>query len=108
MMLPKTERLRSPRHLAFIRTQPCTIPDCWRQPVDPHHLTHVQPKGRGLRACDSMTVPLCRWRHHSATSPIGVHHEGDEEAWWLGWEIDPVAIAARLWMESNQQRRTQG
>jgi hypothetical protein len=104
MLLPKTERLRSPRHLAWIRTLPCTIHDCGRQPVDPHHLTHVQPKGRGLRSSDALAVPLCRWGHHSATSPIGVHHFGDEAAWWLGWAIDPVAIAARLWSESNQKR----
>jgi hypothetical protein len=105
MLLPKTERLRSPRHLAWIRTLPCTIPDCWRQPVDPHHLTHIQPKGRGLRASDALTVPLCRWGHHSATSATGVHHVGDERAWWLRWQINPVAIAARLWVESNQQRK---
>lgn len=104
MLLPKTERLRSPRHLARLRMLPCTIPDCWRRPVDPHHLTHVQPKGRGLKACDSLAVPLCRFGHHIAAAEAGVHRAGDERAWWRQWEIDPVAIAARLWSESNQQR----
>lgn len=101
---PRPERLRSPKHLARLRTLPCCIPECRGGPVDPHHLTHVQPKGRGLKASDALTVPLCRWSHHSATSTAGVHHIGDERAFWAGHGIDPVTIAARLWAESDQQR----
>lgn len=101
---PKPERIRSPRHLARLRTLACCIPDCWRQPVDPHHLNWSQPKGKGLRASDSKTVPLCRWTHHSATSAEGVHSVGDEAAWWRAHGIDPLAVANDLWAETNEKQ----
>ncbi len=56
---PKPERLRSPKHLRRLRSLSCIIPKCRRQPVDPHHLTFVQPKGKGLRAGDQFAIPLC-------------------------------------------------
>jgi hypothetical protein len=98
---PKPVRVRNPKHLARLRTLPCTIPGCRGGPVDAHHLTHIQPRGKGLKASDSLTVPLCRWSHHSATSQAGVHHVGSESAWWRLWAIDPETIAARLWAESG-------
>jgi len=101
MIPPKPERIRSPRHLARLRTLACTIPECGRGPVDAHHLTHVQPKGKGLKAGDQFTVPLCRWTHHSATSAAGVHSVGDEAAWWRAHGIDPLAVANDLWAESE-------
>jgi hypothetical protein len=99
---PRPERLRSRKHLDRLRTLACCIPGCRKGPVDPHHLTHVQPKGRGLKASDSKTVPLCRFGHHYATSNDGVHHVGDEAGWWVERGIDPVEIAARLWEESEK------
>lgn len=104
MIPPKPERIRSPRHLARLRTLACTIPECGRAPVDPHHLTFAQPKGRGLRSGDQFTVPLCRWFHHSATSQHGVHFVGDEAAWWRAHGIDPLAVANDLWAETNDQQ----
>jgi hypothetical protein len=106
-MLAKPLRLRSPSHLARLRKLACCIPDCRRQPVDAHHLSHVQPKGRGLKASDSLTVPLCRWTHHSETSPLGVHHVGSEADWWRARAINPLPIAAMLWAESNPTAATE-
>jgi hypothetical protein len=62
----------------------------------------VQPKGKGLRAGDQFTVPLCRWKHHSETSANGVHHAGREADWWKALNIDPVMIAGRLWAETEK------
>ncbi len=101
MTQPKPERLRSSRHLARLPGLACCIPECGRQPVDPHHLTHVQPRGKGLEAGDQFTVPLCRWFHHSATSRFGIHFVGDEVAWWRTHGIDPLAVANDLWAESE-------
>jgi hypothetical protein len=78
---PRIVRFRSPPHLARLRKLACTIPGCRGFPVDAHHLTHVTQNGMGLKASDANAVPLCRWRHHSATSNEGVHHVGDEFAW---------------------------
>lgn len=104
MIPPKPERLRSPRHLARLRTLACCIPECGRGPVDPHHLNFAQPRGTGLRAGDQNTVPLCRWFHHSATSRFGVHFVGDEVGWWRAHGIDPLAVANDLWAETHKQQ----
>jgi hypothetical protein len=105
MMIPKTisrrqgpresGRVRCPAHLAFVAQQPCAVPGCSRA-VQVHHLTHAAPKARGLKSPDSATVPLCA-EHH--TGQTGVHHRGDERAWWLSIGVDPLALAERLWRE---------
>lgn len=101
MIADRPVRLRSRIHLQRLAELRCTIPGCTGWPVDPHHLTFVQPRARGLKASDELTVPLCRYRHHSAASRFGVHHSGDERGWWMVMGIDPEPIAARLWAESE-------
>jgi hypothetical protein len=101
MLPPKPIRIRSAKHLARLRKLACTIPECGGFPVDAHHLTHVEKRGLGQKPSDALTVPLCRWRHHSATSNDGVHHVGNESDWWRARDIDPVTIAQRLWNESE-------
>lgn len=102
MIPPRIVRFRSKTHLARLRTLACTIPGCRGTPVDPHHLTHLTGNGMGLRASDALTVPLCRWKHHSATSNDGVHHTGSESSWWEQRAIDPELIAAQLWAETEK------
>lgn len=97
----KVERIRSKAHLARIRTLPCCIPGCHGQPVDAHHLTHAEPKARGLKSGDNWTVPLCHTIHHTAQTGDGVHARGNERGWWASWGIDPIALAARLWAETQ-------
>ena len=92
----KQGRVRSRRHLDWVKTLPCSVPGCPNRTIDPHHLTcSPQPKGRGLRAGDNWVVPLCRI-HHDAAYPEGVHHKGDERAWWEARCADPIRIAERL------------
>jgi hypothetical protein len=102
MLITKPERLRSRPHLAYVGSLPCCIPDCEEGPVQVHHLTHVQPKARGLKASDVFTVPLCL-RHHLGQG--GVHTYGREGAWWAAHGVDPVKLAARLWAESPKPQR---
>jgi hypothetical protein len=100
---PRIVRFRSAAHLNRLRKLACTIPGCRGTPVDPHHLTHLERRGMGLKSSDQFAVPLCRWVHHSATSNDGVHHVGDEASWWEARGIDPAPIAARLWAETETQ-----
>lgn len=101
-MIPdRPVRLRAPVHLRRLSTLRCTIPGCGGWPVDPHHLTFVQAKARGLRSGDQFAVPLCRYRHHLAISREGVHATGNERRWWADRGVDPEPIAARLWAESE-------
>lgn len=99
---PRIVRFRSAAHLARLRKLACTIPGCRGTPVDAHHLRHLQANGTGLKPSDALTVPLCRWKHHSATSSEGVHHVGSEAEWWAARNIDPEPIAARLWAETEK------
>lgn len=99
---PRPLRFRSPRHLRWLSTLACTIPGCRGGPVDPHHLMFAQPRAKGLKVGDQYAVPLCRWRHHSATSREGVHAAGNERDFWARHGVDPERIAARLWAESEE------
>lgn len=98
MMLPKTERLRSPRHLAWIRTLPCSVPGCTGEMVQAHHVR----KGAGvaLKPSDRSAVGLCLDHHTEG-------HQGGWRSFEVRYGVDLSAIAARLWAESNQQRRAE-
>jgi hypothetical protein len=48
---------------------------------------------------DQFTVPLCRLHHRE------LHDKGDEEAWWKGWNVDPMDEAERLWAMSHPAKR---
>src|SRR5258708_151865 len=96
MMLPKTERLRSPRHLAWIRTLPCSVPGCTGAMVQAHHI-RVRA-GTGLKPSDRHCVGLCLLHHTEG-------HTGGWRSFEIKHGVDLSAIAARLWSESNQQRK---
>jgi hypothetical protein len=95
MLLPKTERLRSPRHLAWIRTLPCSVPGCRGGMIEAHHVR----KGAGvaLKPSDRNCIPICL-PHHSDG------HQGGWRSFEVKHGVDLSAIAARLWSQSNRQR----
>ena len=96
MLLPKTERHRSPRHRAWVRTLPCSVPGCDSDDIHAHHVR--KGAGVGMKPADGNCAPLC-FDHHSEGHLIG----------WRTFEVrhglDLSAIAARLWAQSNQQRK---
>ena len=99
----KAARIRCPRHLAWLRTLPCCIPGCYDKPVIAHHLMcSPEPKAGRLKAGDNWAVNLCEHTHHSAQSAHGVHHRGDERAWWAAHGIDPIVYAANLAQRSRE------
>ena len=102
MTLDKPYRVRSKAHLTYIRTLGCCVPRCRRSPTQAHHLTRVpsQPKAGGVKTGDQWAVPLC-FMHHDPRSSHSVHFRGDEDAWWSDHHVDPLAIAARLWLGSR-------
>jgi hypothetical protein len=85
----RTRRIRDKRHLEFVMTQPCLV--CGRHPCEAHHLRFTQPRALGRRVSDEFTVPLCRIHHDE------IHRRGDEVAWWVSINIDPLPTAHRLW-----------
>ena len=95
LAFPKEKRLRDKAHLAFVAHQPCLV--CGRRPAQAHHIRFAQPRALGLKVSDEFTVPLCSGHHDS------LHNTGDERAWWARHGIlDPLKLAARLWVASHQ------
>jgi hypothetical protein len=91
--LSEPRRYRDRAHLQFVAAQPCLV--CGRSPSDPHHLRFMQPRALGRRVSDEFAVPLCR-THHRA-----LHRRGDEPTWWMSVDLDPVAVAQRLWHQTR-------
>ena len=96
MLLPKTERLRSPRHLAWVRTQRCSVPGCDNNDIQAHHVR--KGAGVGLKPADAGCAPLC-FEHHAEIHSIG------SRTFEIRHGVNLSAIAARLWAESNQHRK---
>jgi hypothetical protein len=48
-----------------------------------------------MKVSDEFTVPLCRGHHRQ------LHHAGNEQAWWQGLKIGPLAIAKALWEQTH-------
>lgn len=81
-------RLRSPKHLAFIRRRLCAVwfrQDCEGR-VDAAHLRDLSPEiGMGIKPSDNWTIGLCR-KHHRES-------EGREEAFQKEYQIDLLALS---------------
>jgi hypothetical protein len=90
----KTIRLRDKDHLKFVSKQACVV--CGREPSDAHHLRFAQPRALGRKVSDEFTVPVCRLHHRE------LHRHGDEAAWWMGLNIDPVPVAFALWRSTHR------
>ena len=95
-------KIRSKKHLAFIRSHQCLVHDgrgqrCNGTIIQAHHLTFCGGHGMGLKECDSLTVPLCHSHH------INLHHIG-EKKWWQHWDIDAEQVARNLSKQSPDAR----
>lgn len=88
-VIGKPVRERDRDHLRFVASQPCLV--CGRIPSDAHHIKFAEQRAMGRKVSDRLTVPLCRLHHRE------LHRRGKERAWWQIREIDPLAVAARLW-----------
>jgi hypothetical protein len=89
----KPRRCRDKDHLRFIAIQPCTV--CGRNPCEAHHLRYAQQRALGHRVSDEFTVPLCRVHHRE------LHRQGDERAWWIKANINPMPIALGFWQQTR-------
>jgi hypothetical protein len=85
--------LRDKEHRNFVSRQPCVV--CGRTPCDPHHLKFAQPRALGRKVSDEFTVPLCRTHHRQ------LHRHGRERTFWTEHNIEPLAVAGRLWSQTH-------
>jgi hypothetical protein len=93
--ISKPVRERDRNHLRFVATQPCLI--CGRTPSDAHHLKFAERPAMGRKVSDKFTVPVCRIHHRD------LHRRGNERSWWEGQGLDPLPIAANLWLTSRAE-----
>lgn len=75
----KQKPIRSSKHLAFVRTQPCMVKyegeNCNRQAIA-HHLTFLKGKrGMGQKVSDEYTIPICDFHHYD------LHYIGEKFFW---------------------------
>jgi hypothetical protein len=94
LTLSEPRRHRDRDHLKFVTLQPCLL--CGRRPSDAHHLRFAQSAALGRRVSDEFTVPLCRLHHRA------LHRRGDEAAWWAEQQVEPRAVAQKLWGQTRR------
>jgi hypothetical protein len=95
---PRQERAS---HLAFIRDLPSLVPG--HGPVEAAHIRYADAlfakpiAGMQQKPSDCWTVPLAHAVHMSQ------HAAGNERQWWADEGIDPLIIAALLWLHSGDE-----
>jgi len=96
--LAKTVPIRSPKHLAYVRTFPCCA--CREtENIQAHHLTIIKGNGGMARKTDdNYVLPLCPLCHNYL-------HLVGERYYWNEIKLEPTIYAALLW-DSFQE--TQG
>ena len=97
----KTPKIRSPIHLAFVRSHACIVTGYKGNTVVAHHLLRAGGKGLGTKACDSLAVPLSSYVHDA------LHKNGNEVAFFVnhGLNYESVKeIARKLSFESPDKR----
>jgi hypothetical protein len=101
--LPKTLRLRSKAHLAYVSPQP--YPVCQRKPSDAHHPNFAQPNVKSRNVSDELTVhsaetitSSCTLKEtNSAGGPnVGISPPARARAFWNAGlstkgQVDPFA-----------------
>ena len=87
-------RVRSPKHLAWIRRRGCVL--CGDDTTtEAAHVRFCDPRaakpltGLGIKPDDCWTVPLCN-AHHAEQHSFG------EAKWWRAVGVDPVFLAMAL------------
>jgi hypothetical protein len=99
MLRQRRPRIEKPAHLAFIRTLPSLVPGSG--PVEAAHIRYgdltygKDITGMGQKPSDCWTVPLAHDVH------MEQHHFGNERDWWAQYGIDPLFVAALLWLHSG-------
>lgn len=89
---------RHPKHLGWIRLQPCVAGGTACGPSQATHVRLNTGGGMGLKPDDGFCIPLC-WKHHQEQHQIG-HRAFDQK-----YELDSRAIAERMATESPYLER---
>lgn len=69
MLIPKVKKIRSAKHLDFVRQLPCVICGT-KQNIQACHIRSQTGGGTGMKPSDEWTVPMCH-RCHAEQHRIG-------------------------------------
>ena len=87
------------RHMARVKRLPCLV--CGGFPVDAHHVIgYADRMGRATKRHDRV-APLCKTHHDVQHGPRESVHALGHRGFYLEYKIDLMAVAERLWEESN-------
>lgn len=96
-------RVTDERHLAWLRTLPCTVTGIMAG-IEAAHIRYPnmlfgkRSTGMGEKSSDRFAVPLSAEKHRLAKD---AQHQTNEREFWHRHGIDPCAVAAALWMHSG-------
>jgi hypothetical protein len=95
----KERRKAHPKHLARIRAMLCLVPICY-EPAEAHHVIGYADKAGRAPKRDDRVVPLCSFHHRDGPHAVhAINHRG----FYREYRIDLMAVAVRLWEESNDR-----
>lgn len=101
----KEPRQHSEAHLKFIRSLPCLVTGAepTAQIIEAAHIRYSalhygkRETGKAEKPHDCFTVPLCQSAHRD-------QHSGREEKFWRSKGIDPILVAALLWVHTGNEQ----
>lgn len=102
----KDPRIHNEKHLAFIRTLPCLVTgeQIHGRMREAAHIRYPSPEhgkrltGKAEKPHDCWTVPLCNAAHRE-------QHSMDEMEFWAKYKIDPLLVAALLWLHTGNEKQ---
>ncbi len=89
----RKSRMKNPKYLAWIRTQPCVI--CENPHTEAAHLrlgdmiVGKRHTGLGEKPDDKWAIPLCSYHHRK-------QHSGNEGVFWRDHGINPFEVCDSL------------
>lgn len=95
------KRIRSPGHLAWVRTHGCCVPGCASMPIEAAHVRTGTDGGTGIKPGDQWAISLCR-AHHSQ------QHWYGESAFEALHGIDMKALAREFASRSRHRKKLKG
>jgi len=85
----------SARHLAWLRTLPCVVPDCPNPRIEAHHIRTAANSGIGLKPKDEFAVPCCVEHHRE-------YHNHGKRTFEAKYSLDLLAEAERYAASSGR------
>ena len=99
----RSNQLRSPEFLAFVRTLPCCMPQHMASMPMCHGRVHAHHAGRrpgtGVKAPDDTAIPLCAVHHFDWHQAAGMFHgwSREQRREWADARIAETRVAFNAW-----------